>query len=309
MVQLLKGLVRSIRPRQALKNLSLFAPLIFTGFLFDSEKFSITLWCAFIFTILTSSVYLLNDIIDLPHDRLHPYKKFRPIASGEVPVPVALFLALVGFLVSLSLAYAHNPFFFLVLLTYFSLQVVYMFILKNIPILDIISIAAGFILRVYAGAVAINVHMNVWFLLCVVSLALFLAAGKRRAEMVSLSGIAGKTRTSLSFYSPDLLDAYLSMFANSAWLSYALFTFFASPLGITNRLPFLTDLPLALAGINKWMMATVPFVVYGVMRYMRIVYQSNKAEAPERVLLSDKPLLLSVFIWGILVILILYGVS
>lgn len=181
--------------------------------------------------------------------------------------------------------------------------------LKNIIVLDVLAIATGFILRVYAGAFAINIHMSVWFLLCVVSLALFLAVGKRRAELAILTEqVAPRHRKTLTFYTPPLLDSYLSMFANSTWLSYALFTFFTSPPYVGQRLAFLANLPLTLAGINKWLMLTVPLVIYGIMRYMTIIYQGNRAEVPEQVLLSDRPLLWTVFIWGILVVIIIYGV-
>jgi len=152
--------------------------------------------------------------------------------------------------------------------------------------------------------------MNVWFLLCVISLALFLAVGKRRAELTILaSTLAGRHRKTLSFYTPDLLDSYLTMFANSAWLSYALFTFFSPPPPISQKFALYRFLPLALSGINKWLMLTIPLVIYGIMRYMTIIYQGEKAESPEKVLLADKPLLAAVLGWGILVITILYGVN
>jgi len=309
-VQFLLALFKSIRSRQALKNLSLFAPLVFSGNLFVQKKFLVVVWTTIIFTILTSSIYLINDIFDLPKDRLHPFKKNRPIASGKLPIPIALFIAIAGIFISLYLAYWQNFFFFLAEFTYLVLQLVYTLVLKNIIVLDVISIAGGFVLRVYAGALAINVHMNVWFLLCVVSLALFLAVGKRRAELAVLTEkLAASHRKTLTFYTPTLLDSYLSMFANSAWLAYALFTFFAPPPPIGARLPFLAVLPLTLAGINKWLMLTIPIVIYGIMRYMNIIYQGSRAESPETVLLGDKPLLATVLIWGLMVVGILYGVK
>jgi len=256
----------------------------------------------------TSSLYLINDIIDLPNDRLHPLKKNRPIASGKIPLPVALFMAILGIFLSLSLSFTLGFFFFLTLLTYLVLQLSYTFYLKNIIIMDVLIIASGFILRVYAGAFAINVHMNVWFLLCVISLALFLSVGKRRAELAFLQEMAPRHRKTLTFYTNDLLDAYLSMFANATWLVYALFTFFAPP-PIVGTAPLLAKLPLTVAGISKWLMATVPFVIYGIMRYMSIVYQGERAESPEKVILSDKPLLATVILWGLLVIFILYGIK
>jgi len=284
--------------------------LVFSGSLFIAKSFWITALAVFIFTIMTSSIYLINDIIDLPKDRLHPIKKKRPIASGKLPIPVALFIAIFGVFLSLSLSFSLGFFFFLTLLIYFILQISYTFWLKNIIVLDILIIASGFILRVYAGAFAINVHMNVWFLLCVISLSLFLAAGKRRAELAVLQKRAPNHRRTLTFYTNDLLDAYLAMFANGTWLVYALFTFFApQPIIIKKTSLILLNLPLTLAGINKWLMITIPFVIYGIMRYMNIVYQGQKAESPEKVLLSDKPLLITVVLWGILVVTILYGIN
>ncbi len=284
--------------------------MVFSGSLFIAKSFWITALAVFIFTIMTSSIYLINDIIDLPKDRLHPIKKKRPIASGKLPIPVALFIAIFGVFLSLSLSFSLGFFFFLTLLIYFILQISYTFWLKNIIVLDILIIASGFILRVYAGAFAINVHMNVWFLLCVISLSLFLAAGKRRAELAVLQKRAPNHRRTLTFYTNDLLDAYLAMFANGTWLVYALFTFFApQPIIIKKTSLILLNLPLTLAGINKWLMITIPFVIYGIMRYMNIVYQGQKAESPEKVLLSDKPLLITVVLWGILVVTILYGIN
>ncbi len=284
------------------------APLIFSGHFFIKQDFFTILWAIIVFSLNTSALYLINDIIDLPHDRLHPYKKNRPIASGKVPLPVALFLAIFLTFISLSLSFTLGFFFFLTLLTYFVIQLAYSFFLKNIIIIDVLIIASGFILRVYAGAFAINVHMNVWFLLCVISLALFLAVGKRRAELAFLQEKAPQHRKTLTFYSPELLDAYLSMFANSTWLVYALFTFFAPP-PIVGTAPVLARLPLTLSGINKWLMVTIPFVIYGMMRYLNIIYQGEKAESPEKVILSDKPLFFTVILWGFLVIFILYGVG
>jgi len=300
--------IRSIRPRQTLKNLSLLAPLIFSGLLFTGNYFLITIWAIIIFSLITSSLYLINDIVDLPRDRLHPIKKNRPIASGKLPIPAALFIAILGIFLSLSLSLSLGFFFFISILSYLIIQISYNFWLKNIIVFDVLIIASGFILRVYAGAFAINVHMNVWFLLCVVSLALFLAVGKRRAELAFLQETAPQHRQTLTFYSNDLLDAYLSMFANSTWLVYALFTFFAPP-AIAGTAPLLAKLPLTVAGISKWLMATVPFVIYGIMRYISIVYQGEKAESPEKVLLSDKPLLVTVILWALLVVFILYGVK
>lgn len=288
--------------------MSLAAALVFSGKLFHFPSLVYTVWAIFIFSILTSSVYFINDIVDINRDRLHPFKRLRPIASGKLPVPLAIFFATIGIFTSLYLAFNFSFFFFLVCLFYFCLQIIYSFYLKNQPILDVFAIAASFILRVYAGAIILNYHISIWFLLCVTSLALFLAVGKRRAELSILDKDAARHRKTLTHYSSDLLNNYLAMFAASAWLSWALFTFLESPPIIFGpSLPLV--LPLTISGINKWLMVTVPVVIYGVMRYQGIIYDGSRAESPERVILSDKPLLASGIIWGILVIWVLYGIQ
>jgi len=309
-VKLFYELARAARPRQTIKNLALFAALIFTGNLFVPENFLTVFKGFLIFSLLTSSKYIFNDIIDLSWDQRHPVKKNRPIASGALPLPIALFASIAGCFTSLYLAAQLPFFFFLTCLAYFLLQIAYNFLLKNIVILDALAIAAGFILRVYAGAFVLDVHLSVWFLLCIISLSLFLAVGKRRAELALLaSQKALHPRKTLALYKPELLNSYLSMFGSATWLSYALFTFFAPGPPIAKRLAFWDRLPLTLAGVNKWLMLTIPLVIFGIMRYMQIIYSGAKAEAPEKVLLSDKPLLLTVAAWGIAVILIIYGVS
>lgn len=309
MVKLFINLLKTARPRQWLKNLSLAAALMFSGKLFIPSSFLLILWSVVIFSILTSSVYFINDIVDLERDRLHPFKKFRPIASGKLPVPLALFFASLGVLVSLYLSFGVSFFFFLTCLVYFVLQIIYSLYLKNIIVFDVLSIAASFILRVYAGALILNYHISIWFLLCVTSLALFMAVGKRRAELSLLDKDALGHRKTLSHYSADLLDDYLAMFSASAWLSWALFTFFESSPVVLGPSVLYSFLPLTISGTNKLLMITIPVVIYGIMRYLSIVYQGSRAESPERVLLSDRPLLGSVVIWGLLVIWIIYGVS
>lgn len=307
MVQFPINLFRSVRPRQALKNLALAAPLVFSGKLLLAEPFWTTATCIIIFTILTSAIYFFNDVLDIPRDKLHPVKKKRPIASGQISVPTAIIAFIVLTLLSFYSAFLINFFFFLACLAYFLLQISYSLVLKKIVLIDILAIAGGFIIRVYAGALAINVHMNVWFLLCVISLALFLAAGKRRTELAILEQKAARHRKTLTHYTRPLLDSYLSMFANSAWLAYALYTFFASPLIINQRSTFLANLPLTFSGINKWLMITIPVVIFGIMRYLRIIHEGTRAESPERVLLGDKTLLVTVNLWIFLVVVIMYG--
>lgn len=310
MAEVFINLIKTARPRQWIKNFSLSAALIFSGQLFQTPSLILTVWSIFIFSILTSSVYFINDIIDIDKDRKHPFKRFRPIAAGKISIPVALFFSTCGVFLSLYLSYSTSFFFFLICLFYFFLQIIYSLVLKNLIIFDVFSIAASFILRVYAGAIILNYHISIWFLLCVTSLALFMAVGKRRAELSILDKEAAPIhRKTLSRYSADLLDDYLSMFSASAWMSWALFTFFESPPIVLGTSTITSLLPLTISGTNKWLMITIPVVIYGIMRYLSIIYQGAKAESPERVLLSDKPLLSSIFIWGILVVWIIYGMG
>lgn len=299
-------LIRSLRPRQWLKNLSLYAALIFSGYLLSGEKIIIVTWSVIAFSMLASAIYLFNDVADIENDRLHPYKKFRPIAKGSIPVPLALFVAITLVFFSLYLSLYLSFFFFLLCLFYLVLHLAYSFFLKDVAILDVLIIATGFIVRVYAGAVVIGVHLSVWFLLCVISMSLFLAVGKRMAELTILNESGQVSRKTLMMYSQNLLSDYLSIFASSAWMSWSLFTFF-EPLPPITPLSIFIHFPRTFSGIEKWLMITIPVVIYGIMRYLKIIYEGKKAESPERVLLSDKPLLICFLLWGILVIGIIYG--
>jgi 4-hydroxybenzoate polyprenyltransferase len=310
MGQLFINLLKTARPRQWIKNLTLYAALVFSGRLFVVGDFILVTLAIIFFSGITSSVYFLNDIIDISQDKIHPFKRLRPIASGRLPVPIAFYFAVTGLLVAFSLASRLSFFFFLVCFAYFVLQMTYSLLLKEIVILDVLAIASGFILRIYAGAIILNYHVSSWFFLCVVSTALFLAVGKRRAELAMLSGTSTFAhRATLNKYSETLLDSYLAIFATSAWLSWALFTFFESQPVVIKPTIIYSILPLTISGSNKFLMLTIPVVIYGIMRYLKITYEGAKAESPERVLLYDRPLLSAVVVWGIITVLIIYGVS
>lgn len=303
-------ILKSARPRQWIKNFALYAALVFSGFFFyEFPSYVIKVTEAFVlFCLLSSSIYIINDIVDVESDRQHPFKKKRPIASGDLPIPIAVFVAVTGFLVFLFFSLSLSPFFFVLGLVYTILQLGYSFSLKHIAILDVLSIAAGFIIRVYAGAVVVNLHMSVWFLLTVLSASLFLAVGKRQSERTLLEGKVGPTRKSLKHYSQRLLDIYTGMFANATWLTYALYAYQREEFSATYSLFSTTILPRTFTS-EKWLMLTIPFTIYSVMRYLQLVYESNQGESPERVLLSDKPLLISAIVWGILVMAIIYIVG
>ncbi|MBI2007415.1 MAG: UbiA prenyltransferase family protein [Candidatus Blackburnbacteria bacterium] len=315
MVELFLPILKTARPRQWIKNLAIFGALVFSGNLFNDRLFLETVFGFLALSMLVSSVYFINDIADAPKDKLHPFKKYRPIPKGDLPIPTAAFLAVAGIAVSLFWSYTLSVFFFLALLAYLILQLVYTFRLKEFVIVDILVIATGFVLRIYAGSFLINAHLSVWFLLCVVSISLFLAAGKRRAELAILTEqVAAKHRATLSLYRPQLLDSYLAMFATASWLSWALFTFFKEEerlFYISRAVPsaLLGELPLTILGSGKLLMLTIPVVIFGVMRYLHIVYEGSRAETPERVLITDRPLLATVFIWLSMVLVVIYWVG
>ncbi len=306
MVTLFWGIFKAVRPRQWIKNFAVFAALIFSGALLDHSAQLNTLFAFLLFCGFSSATYLLNDVFDVERDRLHPFKRKRPVASGIVPIPLAISLSLGLIIILLPLAYKLSPAFFLASVTYLVLQLFYSFYLKQVILLDVMVIATGFVLRVYAGVWAIDAHLNVWFLLSVTSFALFLAIGKRRSELTLMQTQASKHRETLSHYPENLLDILTSMFANSTWLTYAFFAFLQPPIVAKNIFSnFFVDLELPFTQA-KYLMATVPIVIYAVMRYLYIIYEKKEGESPERVILTDTPLLVTVLLWLIMVVGMIY---
>lgn len=308
-------LLRTARPRQWIKNFSVYAALFFTGMLFtdppDEASYFLRVTLAFVvFCFLTSSVYIINDIIDREADRHHPFKKKRPIASGELPLPIALFGAGISLIIVVFLSIWLPLFFKLLVFGYLLLQILYAKYFKHIPILDISAIASGFLIRVYAGAVVVNLHMSVWFLLTVISASLFLAVGKRQSERTLLAGKDGnlmeQTRKILKHYTQRLLDQYTAMFGTATWLTYALYTFQDEGIAPTTQFAAIYEaLPRTLHS-QKLLMLTLPFVIFGVMRYLQLIYEKNEGESPERVLLTDKPLLITVFSFALSAFVLIY---
>lgn len=301
-----------MRPRQWIKNMAIYAALLFSGFLFytppDSAPYFVTVSVAFgIFCLLTSSVYIINDIFDKEADRNHPFKRKRPIASGDLPVSVALFTAVALLMSVFGLSLLLPLFFRLMVAAYLILQLLYVNWTKHIAILDVVSIATGFLIRIYAGALVVNLHMSVWFLLTVISASLFLAVGKRQSERTLMESIVGgETRKTLKKYSQRLLDQYTGMFANATWLTYALFSFQNEFVRPDERFGTIYSLLPKTLQSQKLLMLTVPFVIFGVMKYLQLVYEENKGESPEIVLLRDKTLLTTVFLFGLSVFVVIY---
>jgi 4-hydroxybenzoate polyprenyltransferase len=299
--------IKLARPLHWLKNLALFAAIFLTGGIFDRVLFVKVLWAFIAFDLATSATYVINDILDFKRDQLHPIKKHRPIASGSMPVFLAFMEAIFFAVLALVISAPLNSLFFFIILAYMVLQLFYSLGLKNIAILDILIIATGFVMRVYAGAFVIDAHLSVWFLLCVISVALFLASGKRRAELNLVETTDGLTRKSLGNYKRELLNSYVTMFGNASWMSWALFTFFESPKATLPVWLILAELSRTTT-INKLLMLTIPVTIFGIMRYESLIFE-GKSETPEKLLLTDRALIIAVGLWILFVYWVLYGLS
>lgn len=288
------SLVRSLRPSQWTKNLIVFAGLIFGQRLLDPGAILYAVAAFVVFCALSGVVYLINDVADRDADRQHPLKQFRPIASGAVPVSTALGLALVLAAGALAAAFVLRFEFGLIALAYVGLLALYSGPLKHVVIIDVLTIAIGFVLRAAAGAIVIAEPVSHWLLIVTILLALFLALSKRRHELVLLTDSATSHRPILQEYSPYLLDQMISVVTASTLVAYAFYT--VSPETIQK---FNTD-KLGL---------TLPFPLYGIFRYLYLVHQKEGGGSPSDMLLNDKPLLLCVLLWAIAVALIIYGPS
>jgi len=289
---LVVSLVRSLRPSQWTKNLIIFAGLIFGQRLLDPASVISSVFAFFIFCALSSVVYLINDVADRDADRQHPLKKNRPIASGALPVPVAIGAAIVLAVGALIAAYLLRFSFGVVATAYLTLLAFYSGPLKHVVIIDVLTIAIGFVLRAVAGAVVIDVEIGHWLLIATVLLALFLALSKRRHELVLLAEGATSHRRILQEYSPYLLDQMISVVTASTLVAYAIAT--VSPETIQKF------------GTNK-LGLTLPFPLYGIFRYLYLVHQKEGGGSPSDLLLNDRPLLACVALWAIAVALIIYG--
>jgi len=269
----------------------LFAPLIFSQNLFHNQNFLTVLEAFILFTLLSGSVYIFNDLIDIEKDRCHPKKSLRPLASGKLKPTNAILASIILAVTSLVFSFFLNIRFGMVALCYLILQLAYTFSLKHIIILDVFSIAAGFVLRVLAGAVVIDIPVSTWLLVCTMLLALFLSFCKRRHELVNLEEEAVNHRKSLKEYSPYLLDQMIAVVTASTLISYALYTMSAETVqkfGTTN------------------LKYTIPLVLFGIFRYLYLIHQKDGGGNPESVILKDKPMTLNVTIYVLIIVLILY---
>jgi 4-hydroxybenzoate polyprenyltransferase len=289
-----KDLLISLRPYQWTKNLVIFAPLIFAKELTNPQLLLLSVLAFFNFCFLSSGVYLINDVLDYEKDRHHPEKKNRPVAAGKVSVPTAISMGIFLYVASLVAAYFLGKEFLQVAILYTFVSLGYNFYFKKIAILDVMAISIGFVLRAIAGSVVIHVESSFWLLLCTFLLALFLALSKRRHELVFLSESAVKHRTNLAEYSPYLLDQMIGVVTASCVLAYTLYT--------------VSDETVAKFHTNR-LSLTIPFVYFGIFRYLYLIHQKNEGGKPSRHLYSDRPLLVSIILWIVACVVIIYSSS
>ena len=297
-----------MRPRQWIKNLVVFAAIIFGGQLFFPQKFWPVFNTFLILNFMASGVYIINDIVDINRDKLHYFKKNRPIAKGLIKPNIAIISAIILIIISLFSSYFLSRYLFLLLATFLVIQVLYSLYLKNIIILDIITIAATFMIRIFAGFMVVAssqpvTSLSSWLILTTIMLSLFLVIAKRRLELSAMSKkVAIEHRDTLSQYPSVLLDGMTFMMATATILTYSLFTFNETEPTQTIIRGFL---PQALS-TPKWLMVTIPLVIYGIFRYLYLIYGKKEGESPERTVLQDIPVLLTVSTWGIAVLTIVY---
>lgn len=299
----LVGLWWSMRPLQWIKNLAVFIAPFLGGQLLEPGKTAPVVWTFVSFCLASSAMYLLNDIMDAKADRLHPTKKNRPIAQGRVSTGLASVAAILLACVSLWLAYRTHTTLVAMVAGYMLLQVAYTFLFKRAIIIDAMLIAVGFVLRVFAGAFVVMVPLSAWLLLAVAAGAWFLALGKRRSELTLMGNrVAAEHRQTLSHYPAVLLDSLTTMAATSTIIFYAMFTFLSAKLSLSSWADWL---PSTLES-PKLLMLTLPFVLYGIARYLYIIYEKKEADSPELALLHDWPLLLDLILLVVTYIGIIY---
>lgn len=287
----LRAVMLSLRPSEWLKNAFVFAALIFSKNLGVVSKILPVLWAFFLFCLLSSGVYLINDLFDIREDRKHPTKCQRPLPSGQLSTSRAIAIASSLVVVSLGLSFWLHPSFGLTALVYLIVNLSYSIYLKQLVIIDVMLVSFGFVLRAVAGAVVIQAEISSWLLVCTILIALFLALSKRRYEMVLLAESSSDHRRVLGEYSPYFLDQMIAVVTASTLMSYTLYTL--SP-------------EVAQKFGHHRLMFTIPFVLYGIFRYLYLVHRQAQGGSPARTLLTDRPLLLDVLLWFVSVWAMLY---
>ncbi|MBI5021056.1 MAG: decaprenyl-phosphate phosphoribosyltransferase [Ignavibacteriales bacterium] len=287
----IRYIIASMRIQQWIKNLFIFSALIFSGNLFYLTDIYLTVSGFILFSFISSGVYLLNDIVDIEKDKLHPIKSVRPLASGKLSPNIALVVAVLLIVLGISVSYLLQPYFALVLLIYLILNVWYSYQLKTFVILDVMTISAGFVLRVVGGAIIIGVPTSEWLIICTILLSLFLGFSKRRHELLILEQHANTHRPVLQHYSPYFLDQMIGIVTATTVMSYALYT--------------ISDETIHKFG-TKNLIYTVPFVLYGIFRYLYLVHKKEGGGNPTKIMVTDPPLIVNVILWIVIAIIIIY---
>jgi 4-hydroxybenzoate polyprenyltransferase len=286
----LQDIVKTMRPKQWLKNVFVFAGLVFDRQLLSLTSFLLTLAAAFLFCLASSMIYIINDLVDIEFDRQHPIKKYRPLASGALSQRSAVIALVVLGLITFPAAFFLHTALGWIIAAYFILMLAYSLWLKHIALIDVMIIAAGFVLRVAAGVMIIETErFSPWLVVATVFLALFIGLGKRRSEIELLNTQAPSHRRVLNGYTLELLDQLLTIVLSATLMTYCLYTF------STTNTPD-----------SYHMMFTIPFVIYGLFRYLYLVRIENSGGTPEDIVVSDRPMQAAILLWGITVVVILY---
>ncbi len=291
---MIRPLFRALRPVQWVKNVFVLAPIVFAEQLGDTEVLGRAMLAFVAFCFAASAIYLFNDLRDREEDRRHPLKQHRPIASGALSVPAAIVAALVLAALALALALSFGTVFTILLVVYLAINLLYSSGLKHVVILDVMAVSSGYVIRVLAGAAAIDVEVSRWLLLCTIFLALFLIFSKRRHELVLLADEAAGHRAVLDHYSPAFLDQMINVVTASTVVSYALYA--------------VDDSTVEKFGSDR-LVYTLPMVLFGVFRYLYLIYQRHEKRNPTEEVLRDLPSVINVVLWGVVVIWIVYGGS
>ena len=290
---MLKALLKTMRPKQWVKNVFVFAAVVFDKQLTNPVALLHTVLAVVAFCLISSAVYLVNDLVDVEKDRQHPTKRKRPLPSGQLSPRVALAAAIAIPVLCIPAALALSPALGMILLAYYAMMLLYSFYLKHIVIVDVMTIAAGFVLRVAAGVVVIEVaRFSPWLYVCMTLLALFLGVGKRRHELFTLGENANSHRSSLEHYSLELIDQMSVVVTSAAIMAYSLYTFSAP------NLPHRDGQPL--------MMLTIPFVLYAIFRYQYLIHVRREGGTPEDIVLGDLPFIVDLGLYGIAVLVLMY---
>jgi 4-hydroxybenzoate polyprenyltransferase len=292
-MSILKFYLKLVRPRQWIKNFFVFAPLVFSLELFDTTPLLTSIKAFFAFCLTASAVYVINDIADVESDRLHPEKKTRPLAAGNLSVQQAYALVLMLLALTGAMVFTMDLRYQIVLVSYFALNLAYSFKLKNVVLLDVFVIATGFMMRVLAGAYAIDVQVSSWIVLCSMFISLFLGFAKRRGEIIltQQQGVSTERKV-LVLYRVDFIDQMLTIAAAGAVVSYALYT--------------VAPRTLELLGTDKMIYTTV-FVIYGIFRYLYLIHMTESTENPTKAVTSDLTIIATAILWILTCIIIIYS--